>query len=116
TGALSLLTALVFGLAPAIRAARAEPGDTLRMQARSIMGGGLRVPRILVAVQIALCFAALVAAGLLGRSLANLRSTDVGFDREQVAYATVNPGNAGYTAERRGPYLNRLLDEISRVP
>jgi predicted permease len=86
------------------------------MQSRSVMGGGLRLSRVLVAVQIALCFGALVAAGLLGRSLANLKASDVGFDREHVAYATVSPGRAGYTAERRGPYLDRLRDSLSRVP
>ena len=57
------LTALLFGLAPAVRAARADLGDTLKAQTRSVMGGRLRLPRLLVAVQIALCLAALVAAG-----------------------------------------------------
>lgn len=69
TGALSILTAVLFGLAPAARAARADLNDTLKAHTRSVVGGGLRLPRLLVSIQIALCLAALLAAGLLGRSL-----------------------------------------------
>ena len=116
TGALSILTALLFGLAPAVRAARAELGDALKAQTRSVMGGRLRLPRVLVSIQIALCLGALVAAGLLGRTLENLKWVDVGFDRENLAYASVNPGRAGYAAERVGPYADRVREELARVP
>jgi len=116
TGALSTLTALLFGLAPAVRAARADLGDALKAQTRSVMGGRLRLPRFLVSMQIALCLTALVAAGLLGRSLENLKWVDVGFDRENLAYASVSPGRAGYTAERTGPYLDRVREELARLP
>ena len=80
TVALSMCAAFVFGLAPALRAARADIGEALKTQSRSVMGSMSRMPRVLVAVQIALSLSALVAAGLLGRSLHNLRTTDVGFD------------------------------------
>ncbi len=116
TGALSILTALLFGLAPAVRAARAELGDALKAQTRSVMGGRLRLPRVLVSFQIALCLGALVAAGLLGRTLENLKWVDVGFDRENLAYASVNPGRAGYTVERVGPYADRVREELARLP
>jgi predicted permease len=116
TSALSILTALLFGLAPAVRAARADLGDALKAQTRSVMAGRLRLPRLLVSLQIALCLAALVAAGLLGRSLAALKSTDVGFDRENLAYASVNPSRAGYSAERTGPYVDRVREELARLP
>ena len=116
TGALSILTALLFGLAPAVRAARAELGDALKAQTRSVMGGRLRLPRVLVSFQIALCLGALVAAGLLGRTLENLKWVDVGFDRENLAYASVNPGRAGYPVERVGPYADRVREELARLP
>ena len=116
TSALSILTALLFGLAPAVRAARGDLGDTLKAQTRSVMAGRLRLPRLLVSIQIALCLAALVAAGLLGRSLENLKWTDVGFDRENLAYASVNPSRAGYSAERVGPYVDRVREELARLP
>jgi predicted permease len=116
TGALSIVTALLFGLAPAVRAARADLGETLKAQTRSVMGGRLRLPRLLVAIQIGLCLAALVAAGLLWRSLENLNSIDVGFDREHLAYVSVNPSRAGYSAERAGSYADRVREELARLP
>lgn len=116
TASLSILTALLFGSLPAVQAAHAELSDALKAQARSVIGGRLRLPRLLVSVQIALCLTALVAAGLLGRSLENLKWLDVGFDRENLAYASVNPGQAGYSAERVGPYIERVREELARLP
>jgi predicted permease len=80
------------------------------------MGGRLQLPRILVSIQIALSLTALLAAGLLGRSLERLKWQDLGFNRENLAYASVNPSRAGYTAERVGPFVNRVQDEIARLP
>jgi predicted permease len=107
---------LVFGLAPAIQAARSDVSDSLKVQARSVVGGRLRLPRLLVSLQLALCFAALVAAGLLGRSLENLMSVDLGFDAEHLAYATVNPYQAGYTQQEVGSYLDALKRDFEAIP
>ncbi len=73
------------------RSGRARRLTTSSRHTPSVIGGGLRLPRILVSVQIALCLTALVAAGLLGRSLEKLKWKDVGFDRQNLAYATVSP-------------------------
>lgn len=114
--ALAILTGLLFGMAPATRAARADFGDALKAQTRSIAGGRLKLPRFLVAIQIALCLTALVAAGLLGRSLDNLKLVDVGFDRENLAYASVNPWQAGYSPERVGTYADRIREALAGLP
>jgi predicted permease len=111
--AISILTAVVFGLAPAWTAARSKVNDALKIQSRSVLGGGLRLPKLLVSIQFALSFAALVRAGLLGRSLRNLYSTDLGFDAGQLSYATVRPGQAGVD---RGPFMDRLEQEIAAIP
>jgi predicted permease len=116
TGAVAMLTALLFGVAPAVQASRADLNDALKVQARSVTGGRVRLPRAVVAIQIGLCLTALVAAGLLIRSFQNLRWTDVGFDRETLAYASVNPWQAGYSPERVGPYADRLREELARIP
>jgi predicted permease len=116
TGGLSAITALLFGLAPAVRASRSDVSGALKAQSRSVTGGRLRLPRFLVSVQVGLCLAALVAAGLLGRTLENLRWSEIGFDRENLAYATVNPARAGYRGERTGQYVDRVLEELSRLP
>jgi predicted permease len=113
---LAIVTTLVFGLAPAIQAARADVSDSLKVQARSVIGGRLRLPRLLVSLQLALCFSALVAASLLGRSFGNLTSVDLGFDAENLAYATVNPYQAGYTPEQVGLYLDTLKRDFEAIP
>jgi predicted permease len=99
-----------------VRAASADLNDALKAQTRSVIGGRLRLPRFLVSLQIALCLTALVAAGLLGRSLENLKWMDIGFDRENLAYASVNPRQAGYSAERVAPYVDRVREELARLP
>lgn len=116
TGAISMATALLFGLAPALQSARADLNDALKSQARSVMGGGLRLPRMLVSLQIALCLTALVAAGLLGNSLQKLKWTEVGLDRDNLAYASVNPWQAGYSPERVGLYVDRVLQQVAAIP
>jgi predicted permease len=116
TSALSMLTAFLFGLVPAARAARGDFDAALKTQTRSVAGGLPRLPRVLVSVQLALCLAALVAAGLLGRSLEKLKWTDIGFDRESLAYASVSPSRAGYSAKRIGPYVDRVREALARLP
>jgi predicted permease len=116
SAAVTLSTVLLFGLAPAWTAARPKVNDALRIQSRSVLGGGLRVPKLLVSVQFSLSFAALIAAGLLGRSLGNLYSTDLGFDGEQLSYATVHPDRAGYSPPDLGSYIERLQQEIAAIP
>ena len=80
------------------------------------MKGRLRLPRALVVVQIGLSFTVLVAAGLLGRSLSNLKSMDIGFDRENLIYASVNPWSAGYKPEQLGPYVERVRGRLASLP
>ena len=98
--AISMLTTLIFGLAPAWTAARSGLGEALKIQSRSVLGGGLRLSKLLVSVQFGLSFAALIAAGLLGRSLANLYATELGFDGEQLSFATVRPAPNGLSAPK----------------
>ena len=116
TSGLTLLAAMMFGLAPALRGARADVQDTLKSHGRAITSGHLRLPRLLVGAQVALCLTVLVAAGLLGRSLANMRLTDLGFDRGQILYASVNPWQAGLPANQVTPYVERLRSELAAIP
>ncbi len=116
SAAISMLTAFVFGLVPAVRLARADVGIALKAQNRSVVAGRLRLPSALVVLQIALCLTVLVAAGLLGRSLAKLRATDVGLDRDRLLYVSLAPAAVGYPAEQMGPYVDRLRAALSAVP
>ncbi|HEX7360230.1 MAG TPA: ABC transporter permease, partial [Bryobacteraceae bacterium] len=112
----SLASALLFGLAPAWQLARANVHDALKANSRSVMGGRLRLPRALVAIQIALSFTLLMAAGLLGRSLTNLKTEDIGFDRNNLVYASVNPWSAGYKPEQVNQYVARLRERLAAIP
>jgi predicted permease len=113
---LTIFTTLLFGVVPAARAMRAGVSDILKTRARSVFGGGLRLPRILVTVQIALCLAALTSAGLLTRSLDNFAALDLGVDADNLSYATVNPSVAGYTPERIGPYVDSVRVALQALP
>jgi predicted permease len=113
---LSVGAALLFGLAPALRMARADVHDALKAHGRSITSGHLRLPRLLVTLQVGLCLAVLVAAGLLGRSLTTLRLSDIGFEREQIVYVTVNPWRAGLRADDVAAYVDRMRAAFAATP
>ena len=116
TSLLSLLTALLFGIAPAWRLARASVNDALKATSRTVMSGRLRLPRALVALQIGLSFTVLVAAGLLDHSLVNLQSMNIGFNRQNLVYASVNPWTAGYKPEQVTQYVDRLRARLAGIP
>jgi predicted permease len=71
---------------------------------------------VLVALQMALCLAAIVAAGLLVRSVERLKAMDLGFDRDHVVYVTVSPAGAGYSADRFAGYAERVGAALAKLP
>jgi predicted permease len=107
---LSLTAWICFGLAPAIQASRLDVrAGMIMMGARSIAGGSSRWPRrILVVAQVALGVLLLVAAGLLLRTFAHLRSLDPGFDPEQMVTASVSLEDARYQG---GASVVRLFED-----
>ncbi|HJY06098.1 MAG TPA: FtsX-like permease family protein, partial [Bryobacteraceae bacterium] len=116
TAGVSLLTALLFGLAPAFRMANANVNEALKAHSRSVLTGRLRLPRALVSFQIALCLTILVAAGLLGRSLLNLKRADIGFNRNNLVYVSVNPWRTGARAEQVSSYVDRIRMALKVIP
>ena len=115
TFALSVLTGLLFGVAPAIQATRADVMPALKELLAGTPSRASRhaLPRVsvsqfLVGGQIALSLMLLVSAGLFGQTLSNLQSIELGFNRENVMLFTLNPRAAGY----EGPALNRLYTDI----
>jgi predicted permease len=81
TMAVSVLTAVIFGLAPALQAARPNIAPVLKDQAGAVVGGGVQAlwRKMLVVAQVSLSLLLLIAAGLFGRSLHNLKSVNPGF-------------------------------------
>jgi predicted permease len=109
------LTSLVFGLAPAWRAARTDVLGSLRDQTRSTSArSGLR--SALVAVQVALSLALLAGTGLFLQSLVHSLRLPLGFRTDGVATASVNLGTARYDAPRANGFYDTALERVHRLP
>ena len=111
--ALSAVTVLLFGLAPAIGASRASLDSVLR-GARS--SRGWRGRRALIVFQIALCTVLLAGAGLLARTFEQLRRVDPGFDAGHVVTFTVDPSLAGYSPAQMKSFRLALTDRVRDLP
>ncbi len=112
--ALTLLTGLVFGLLPALRASRPDPWVTLKGTVGSIAGAGgsLFLRKGLVTAQVALSFLLLFGAGLFVRSLQNLKTTDTGMALENVVSFQLAPALSGYDDERAQVFYTTLLERL----
>lgn len=87
-----MLTAALFGTAPALRASRTEPIDALRQARGSSHGGRFGLGAATIVLQVALAFTLVGAAGLFGRTFAILAARDVGLDRDRVLVMNVGLG------------------------
>jgi predicted permease len=117
TGALAILTGILFGVTPALRATRFDVAPALKENARGVSGGSrVTLGRLLVVAQIAISLLLLIGAGLFIRTLANLRSVDLGYRRENLVVVDIDALSAGYKGERAMALYNRLLDEIRAIP
>ena len=115
----SLLTGLVFGLAPALRASRPDLWSTLKDVVGSVSGAGSAVfmRKGLVTAQVALSFLLLFGAGLFVRSLQNLQGTDTGFEQiDNLVTFRLAPAMNGYSVERVEQFYTSLLDNIRALP
>jgi len=115
---LSLLTGLVFGLAPAWSGSRADLNQSLKEGSRSSGGGtgSHRLRDLLVASEMVLATVLLIGAGLLLRSLRNAETTGPGFNSNRVALAAFDLRTKGYSGEQAALYYDRLLERIRAVP
>jgi predicted permease len=121
TFGVSLVTGLLFGLAPACQAARISLASGLRASSRSVTGGGMRFGRfplskVLVTVQVALCVVLLVGAGLFVRTLNNLENQPFGFNRSNVVTLELDTRLAGYQPEQLNALHERLLGKVETIP
>jgi predicted permease len=115
--ALTMLTGVLFGLAPAFRATRITLAETIKEGGSASQGRSrLRLGKALVVGQVALSLALLVGAGLFIRTLRNLQNADVGFQRENVVVVDVDPTNLGYRGHRLRSFYDRLLERARRIP
>jgi predicted permease len=118
TAAITVLTGVVFGLAPALQARRTDLVTALKAGSRSVVSTRrwLGAAEMLVAGQIAVSLVLLVGASLFARSLLNLEGQPLGFDREHVLLARINPRMAGYSPTTVEPLYRKLYDRLAALP
>jgi putative ABC transport system permease protein len=113
----TLLTGVLFGLAPAFRATRLSLAESIKDGGAAGQGASrMFLAKALVAGQVALSLALLVGAGLFVRTLRNLQNVDVGFDRENVLVADIDPTNLGYRGHRLRMFYDQLLEHAAALP
>jgi putative ABC transport system permease protein len=115
---LAILTCLLFGLAPALRATHLSPASVMRAGGRSMTSSRERfsLRRTLVATQVALSLVLLVGALLFVRSLRNLLTTEAGFRAEGILTVNVDFARAQYPKERRMGVYRELHDQLAAIP
>jgi predicted permease len=113
-----VLTALLFGIVPAIHATRAGVIAALKEESGSVAGGGrqARLRRVLVISQVALSMLLLAGAGLFARSLYNLKWLDPGFRVDDLFVFSVDPSLSGYEGGRLTTLYRRMQEELAAVP
>jgi predicted permease len=112
-----LLTALVFGLAPAIQSSQADVAPTLKDRTGSaVRGKQAFVRKLLVSGQMALALLLLIGASLFLRTLANLENTGPGFSTEHLMAFSVDPSLTGYVNDRAKDFFRRLTDDLQTLP
>jgi predicted permease len=116
--AVSLLTGVIFGMAPALQSANPNVAPTLKDTTGGVVGAGthVRVRKALVAVQVMLSLLLLVGAGLFIRSLRNLRELGPGFATENLVAFEVNPSLNGYSSERSKLFFRQITADLQAIP
>jgi predicted permease len=113
---LSLLTGVLFGVAPAWISAQAQPADALRSGSRSKGGGASWLQRGLVILQASLSLILLVGAGLFSRSLNKLQSADLKLDSRNRYVVHINPQAAGYSQTQLESLYRTIEDRFHALP
>jgi putative ABC transport system permease protein len=119
TAALILVTGVLFGIAPALQAARVHPIASLKEGTRSATtsAAGQRLRGILIVCEVALAFILLTGAGLLLRSFYRLQQVDPGFDSTNVITTWLPMDDKQYTnGDQINGYYQQLLDRVRSVP
>ena len=116
TLALSVLTGILFGLAPALQATRFDLIASLKNQPGSTSGRPrFALNKMLVISQVALSLLLLIGAGLFVRSFQNLRTVDTGFERENLVQFNIDPGGR-LDLPRRLSMYKEALDRLEALP
>src|SRR6185437_6349217 len=118
TGAVAILTTLLFGVAPALRSTRVDIHSVLKESERSNTGSRSRVTgeKAVVVIQVALSTTLLFGMALFTRTLYNLRAQDLGYPPERLTTARIDPIAAGYKGDEIGEIAQRVLEKLRTQP
>ena len=120
TSVICLLTGILFTIAPAMHVSRMSASGALNATARTAGSGGGRsarlLPKALVVGQVMFSLVLLAVAGLFVRTLHNLRSQDLGFNRTNLLLVNTNPRFAGYKPQQLNGLYERILTRVQALP
>jgi putative ABC transport system permease protein len=118
TAGVAILTCILFGLTPAMRATRATPAEAMKSGGRGMTANreGVSLRRVLVVSQVALSLVLLVGALLFTRSLYNLMTLDAGFAQDGILQTDINLAPLNLPSERRFAVKHELLDRMRAMP
>jgi len=112
----SVLTGVLFGIAPAWMMSHTDPAEALRGAGRSVGAGRSWAQKSLVTGQIAVSLVLLSAAALLGQSLRNLEHQNFGFETQGRYIAWINPMLGNYKLEQMQPIFRRIDESLLQIP
>jgi predicted permease len=115
---ITVLSALFFGLLPALQATRPNLLPALKNETVVVSSGGRRweLRRLLVVLQVALSLVLLVGAGLFARSLRNLKTVEMGYHTDQVVTMSLDPAQNGYKIEPLRNFYSQLSERLAALP
>ncbi|MGH9406424.1 MAG: ABC transporter permease [Terriglobia bacterium] len=116
TLAVSVLTGVVFGLAPALRVSRTELSETVKGGTQTGNWSDFVLTRGLVVLQVAVSLVLLTGAGLLSRTLVNLEDQNLGFNRDNILLVQTDPRLAGIKADDLDALYRQLLERLNNLP
>ncbi len=115
--AAALVTGIIVGIVPAVRASRRNLAQILHEGGRAVIGGKQRMRNALVAIEVSASLMLLIIAGLFTRSLlATEKVNDLGFDTEHVLNLTMDPNEVGYNPEQAREFYKTLLSRVQQMP
>ena len=113
----SLLSSVLFGLAPALGASKPDLNQVLKESGRGTIGGRRRLREMLVVAELALALVTLIGAGLLMNSFLKLQAVDPGFNpRNSLTMTTSLAGASQYVGPAREAYYRQLTEQLTALP
>jgi predicted permease len=112
----TVVTGLVFGIAPALRATSMNVSATLKETSRSVAGSRSLLRKGLLVMQVAVSLVLLIAAGLFLRTLNNLRNVDVGFNTQNLVLFRLAPGLNRYDDAKTATLVGQVTERLQAIP